>query len=245
MIRLVKTLIVRLSLRTTCFGCSLLSLVGSILVSFSVNLYMLSGSLALMGTGLGVYYIRAKSIVAQSFDASKRSLGISIGVTGTALGAAILPIIYKFLMDRFTIKQVSLIISGIVSHLFIAAVLITNPKAGNKPIRSQSLGLESIRKVYNAPVVIYQLGLFLLLSGKRSQFPFFIPFAESIGLVGYEPAMILTIMSIADLIFRPIGGAISGTKFVRKYGQSLFVATFVGAIGMMNILARVQTLFYI
>ena len=87
-------------------------------------------------------------------------------------------------------------------------------------------------------MILYMLGLFLIFSGKISQFPYFVPFSESIGLTDYEPASILVIMNIVDIIGRPIGGYISGTAFVRKHSQSLFVGIFIGALGIMDLLSR-------
>lgn len=91
--------------------------------------------------------------------------------------------------------------------------------------------------IFTIPLISYMLGMFLLQTGKQSQFPFYTPFAQSIGLTGYEPATILMIMNILDIVFRPIGGYVSGTNFVRKHGQSLFLSFFIACIGMMNLLA--------
>jgi hypothetical protein len=41
-----------------------------------------------------------------------------------------------------------------------------------------------------------------------------------------------------DIFGRPLGGVISSTDFVLKYGQSVFCAVFIGSIGLMNIFAR-------
>ena len=160
--------------------------------------------------------------------------------TGTAFGGAIFPLFYTFLMNRYTINQVSFIVAGTVAHLFIAAVLVKEPIVASKAgLKIPSFGAENLRKIYTLPVIIYMSGIFLLLSGKRSQFPFFIPFAEDVGLTDYQPASILIIMNVADLIFRTIGGALSSTKTVRRYGQSIFVAIFVGAIGIMNLMSPI------
>ena len=108
-----------------------------------------------------------------------------------------------------------------------------NEKSENEESKNASLS-----EIYTLPVTTYMLGLFLIHSGKQSQFPFFTPFSKSLGLTGYEPAMILTMMNITDIVFRPLGGYFSGFEIVRKYGQSLFLSVFIGAIALMNLISQ-------
>jgi len=98
-----------------------------------------------------------------------------------------------------------------LAHLFIAALLMQQPVSPADP-KTNSAKLSSESSIYTFPLIAFLVGMFLLQCGKQSQFPFYVPFSESIGLVGYEPASILLIMNILDIIFRPIGGYLSSTK---------------------------------
>ena len=102
-------------------------------------------------------------------------------------------------------------------NLIIAALLMQDPvkTVSNGKVQKFDVDVEEKfenkleKKIFDMPVVLFCIGSFLLQSGKQSQFPFFTPFAQSIGLKNYEPASILTIMNILDIIFRPIGGMLS------------------------------------
>ena len=79
--------------------------------------------------------------------------------------------------------------------MFIAALILkehTSLLSKNDDSRKP----DSLKEVFTLPMTLFIIGLFLTLSGKMSQFPYFAPFAESIGLSGYEPANVLVTMSI-------------------------------------------------
>ena len=147
-----------------------------------------------------------------------------------------MPIVFRYLADFYTINQVSLILTGLIANLLIASLLFeekqkTKSKNGTY-VKEKS---KKFIEILTLPLFIYLCAHFLINCGKYAQYPYFTPFAISIGLTGYEPAMILVILNVGDILTRSLGGWLAGRKIVLKYGQSVFVAFFLFMTGMMNL----------
>jgi hypothetical protein len=120
--------------------------------------------ISLLGLGNGCYRIRGTSVVSNCFQPENRSLALSIATTGTPLGAATMPILWRFLLYHFTISQIFLILAGILSHLFIAALLmIDTPKKNNKTCNN----VNDDESVFSPSLILYMIGFFFLQSGKQ------------------------------------------------------------------------------
>ena len=123
--------------------------------------------------------------------------------------------VLKRFTDNYSVSQVIFLLSGMMLNLTIAALLMQDvTQSGKEDKNEEKSEKRREREIFTVPVILFCVGSFLLQSGKQSQFPFFTPFAQSIGLKNYEPASILTIMNILDIIFRPIGGVLSRKVFL-------------------------------
>jgi len=72
-------------------------------------------------------------------------------------------------------------------------------------------------KFRNVNFLLYSSAIAFVISGKFMVNPFIKDYAEvNIGLNHYQPAMILSICSGIDIFFRPLGGILCSTKFVRE-----------------------------
>ena len=122
--------------------------------------------------------------------------------------------VLKRFKDNYSVSQVIFLLSGMMLNLIVAALLMQDvTQSGNEDKNEEKSEKRREREIFTVPVILFCVGSFMLQSGKQSQFPFFTPFAQSIGLKNYEPASILTIMNILDIIFRPIGGVLSRKGF--------------------------------
>lgn len=92
--------------------------------SFVRNIHGLAVSIGFMGLGSGCLRIRSVAVASQLFSAEKRSLALSFATIGTPLGAALLPLLWRYLLDNFTIYQVTFLLAAMISHLFIASLLM-------------------------------------------------------------------------------------------------------------------------
>jgi len=227
---------VRFPVRKTMLVASCISFVGGVCCSMADNLYLLILSVGCVGFGLGLCRVRSISIASQGFSADKRALALAVGFMGTPIGSALLPILWRFLLNRFTVKQVLLIMSGLLAQIFIAALL---PRETTTKVDKAKSTPDDWRSIYTFPMVLFMTGMFFTFSGKLCQFPYIVPFSESIGLTDYQPATILFTMNIIDIFGRPLGGFVSSTSVIRRRGQSLFLASFIGALALMNLLSGV------
>jgi predicted MFS family arabinose efflux permease len=107
-----------------------------------------------------------------------------------------------------------LILAGMLLNLFIAALCLKE-KSQTKEEKKNSEP-DSIREIFNLPVILYCIAMLLNFSGKTAQFPFFVPYAESIGLSGYEPATIVLLINVVDIFSRPVGGQLGSSKAVQE-----------------------------
>ena len=107
-----------------------------------------------------------------------------------------------------------LILAGMLLNLFIAALCLKEKHQSKEEKKNSEP--DSIREIFSFSVILYCIAMLLNFSGKTAQFPFFVPFAESIGLSGYEPATIVLLINVVDIFARPIGGQIASFKFVQE-----------------------------
>ena len=123
-----------------------LSLTAGVLASMTRNIYLLATTVGLIGVGLGFFRVRSLSIACQQFSAEQRSLALSIGLAGTPMGSSTLPVLWRFLLDRFTVHQVMLILSGLLGQMFIAALLFKEPTSITKSTKSNGFLLKVISR---------------------------------------------------------------------------------------------------
>merc|ERR1712227_354307 len=153
------------------------------------DLWSLAGAIAIIGFGLGLFRVRSISIASQYFSAEKRAMALGFALVGTPLGSAILPALWRFLLYNYTVKQTLLIMTGLLLNMLIAALLLQEPQVEKEEKKKNEP--DHWKQIYSFPMILFQCSMFLTFTGKLSQFPFLVPFAESIGLTDYEPATIL------------------------------------------------------
>ena len=118
-----------------------------------------------------------------------------------------------------------LILAGMLLNLFIAALCLKE-KSQTKEEKKNSEP-DSIRGIFNLPVILYCIAMLLNFSGKTAQFPFFVPYAESIGLTGYEPATIVLLINVVDIFSRPVGGQLGSSKAIQEWIQKKNISKFL------------------
>jgi len=209
--------------------CSALSTLSLLTSAFVPNIYLLAVTYGLASLALGVMFTMVIGFAAAGFSPEIRSLAISIGVIGTAVGSSTMPIVIQLLFDKYTVRQSMFIISGVYAHTFIGVALTPEVR---KTKKKSNVKLTSIM---NPSIVIYVIALVFTQIGKQSQFPYFVPLANQVGVEGYDAASILFWMGMLDIPCRVAGGYFSSLGFVRKMGQSVFVGIMVLCIGILNL----------
>ena len=75
-------------------------------------------------------------------------------------------------------------------------------------------------KIYHLPMACNFVGILMIAAGNGAFFPFVSPLAESVGLTGYQPAIIISVLNLTDLSCRLIGGWLARYS-VRKNKQTI------------------------
>ena len=108
-----------------------------------------------------------------------------------------------------------------------------------KNLKMELIFLLIIFNFRNPNFLLYSTSIAFVISGKFMVNPFIKDYAvKNIGLDKYQPAMILSICSGIDIIFRPLGGKLCSTKFVReKLGTFETFSIAVLGLGSCNLFA--------
>ena len=84
------------------FLASVISFIGAITSYLAKTLTTLSVGIAILGFSLGIFRVRSISILSQNVTAEKRALAISIGMVGTPVGASAMPLLWRFILYRYS-----------------------------------------------------------------------------------------------------------------------------------------------
>ncbi|CBY13586.1 unnamed protein product [Oikopleura dioica] len=217
------------------FASSIIAFLGAFTAYLAKTLTTLAIGIGILGFALGIFRVRSISILSQNVTGGKRAFAISLGMVGTAVGATVLPLLWRFILYRYSTGQTMLILAGMLLNLFIATLCLKE-RSQTKEEKKNSEP-DSIIEIFRLPVVLYCIAMLLNFSGKTAQFPFFVPFAESIGLSGYEPATIVLLINVVDIFSRPVGGQLGSSKYVQKIGGSILPIIFFILMALMNALA--------
>ncbi|XP_076805280.1 monocarboxylate transporter 14-like isoform X2 [Clavelina lepadiformis] len=113
------------------WGCRTSNMLGAALVTLGLFLCSQAKSLPEIfvyygifgGIGLGLCYVPAVISLTQYFK-NKRGLAIGIASSGVGVGAFIFPIFIEALQVRYTWRGAMLILSGVIAHEFVSAMVI-------------------------------------------------------------------------------------------------------------------------
>lgn len=177
----------------------------------------------MVGLGFSFVILVGSATVSRFFKA-KRPQAIAFAMTGVPLMSIMFPIIYEFLYNHFSLFGAMIIMGGIQLNVIVGGTFFRpinlasdhNAAAAQKGL-FKKLGAAFARLLKNPNFLLYSSSIAFVISGKFMVNPFIKDYAvKNIGLDKYQPAMILSICSGIDIFFRPLGGKLCSTKFVRE-----------------------------
>ncbi|XP_024132159.1 monocarboxylate transporter 13 [Oryzias melastigma] len=215
---------------------------GMLLASLDLSLPWLYFSMGILeGLGLSFSWVSAMSMVNHYF-ARWRPIAYAITSSGECVFAFIFSPFFKWLIEMYTWRGALLIIGGLQLNLCVCGALM-RPLDTQSPLESKD-GLETDADVLQPKErVIFQFSLlrkpelllyilFAIFAAVGFYIPtlFLVPFANSLGIDKYWPALILSVLAVADLAGRLFSGWLANMRFFRNLQQLTFVATLLGVV---------------
>ncbi|XP_076806973.1 monocarboxylate transporter 13-like isoform X1 [Clavelina lepadiformis] len=140
------------------WGCRTSNMLGAALVTLGLFLCSQAKSLPEIfvyygifgGTGFGLCYVPAVISLTQYFQ-NKRSLAIGIASSGVGVGSFVFPIFIEALQVRYTWRGAMLILSGVIAHEFVSAMVIFPVERKKGKGTQGRKGFSALRKLTRHP----------------------------------------------------------------------------------------------
>ncbi|XP_049434383.1 monocarboxylate transporter 13 [Epinephelus fuscoguttatus] len=241
---LASALTLRFSQRVVIIVGGLLSATGMLMASLDLGLpclYLTMG--ILQGTGICFAWIPANSMVSHYF-VRWRPIAYAIASSGECVFAVLFSPFFQWLIERYGWQGSLLIIGGLQLNLCVCGALMRPLPTVQSPIQETKDNLEG-----NAAVlppkrkIIFQFSLmrkpellfyilFAIFAAAGFFIPplFLVPFANSLGMDQYWPALILSVLASADLVGRLLCGWIANMRLLRNLQLLTMVATLLGVV---------------
>lgn len=173
-----------------------------------------------------------------------RPIAFAIASSGECVFAVIFSPFFKWLIDTYSWRGALLIIGGLQLNLCVCGALMRPLKKTTRPAQDTKDSLEgdattllAKRRTFfqcflmRKPEFFLYI-LFAIFSAAGFFIPplFLVPFASSLGMDKYWPAMILSVLASADLAGRLICGWIANMRLVRNLQLLTMVATLLGVV---------------
>jgi len=177
----------------------------------------------MVGLGFSFVILVGSATVSRYFK-KKRPQAIAFAMTGVPLMSMMFPPLYELLYNNFSMFGAMMIIGAMQLNVCVGGAVFRpinlasdkNANAAGKSLFGK-LGNAFKRLLKNPNFLLYSTSIACVISGKFMVNPFIKDYAtKNIGLEKYQPAMILSICSGIDIFFRPLGGKLCSTKFVRE-----------------------------
>uniref|UniRef100_A0A8C7YJT4 Monocarboxylate transporter 13 n=1 Tax=Oryzias sinensis TaxID=183150 RepID=A0A8C7YJT4_9TELE len=228
-----------LSQRVVIMVGGLLCTFGMLLASLDLSLPWLYFSMGILeGIGLSFSWVSAMSVVNHYF-ARWRPIAYAITSSGECVFAFIFSPFFQWLIEMYTWRGALLIIGGLQLNLCVCGALMrpldsTESTDGLetdadsfKPKKRAIFQLSLLRK---PELLLYILFAIFAAVGFYVPTLFLVPFANSLGIDKYWPALILSVLAIADLAGRLFSGWLANMRFFRNLQQLTFVASLLGVV---------------
>jgi len=88
------------------FASSIIAFLGAFTAYLAKTLTTLAIGIGILGFALGIFRVRSISILSQNVTGGKRAFAISLGMVGTAVGATVLPLLWRFILYRYSTGNV-------------------------------------------------------------------------------------------------------------------------------------------
>ncbi|XP_068167694.1 monocarboxylate transporter 13 [Antennarius striatus] len=203
------------------------------------------------GMGVSFSWTGACSMVSGYFD---RRLPIAYGIltTGEPFGSLLLSFLFQWLLEMYGWQGTLLIIGGLQLNVCVCGALMRPREMVQKMLQENADGQENNptvlpqkRKIHFQFSMIkyppfFLFILFAVFAGAGILIPptFIVPFARSLGADSYWPALILSVMSFADLVGRLFCGWISNLRLVRTLQLFPMVVTLQGIMLVLLPISR-------
>lgn len=173
-----------------------------------------------------------------------RPIAFAIASSGECVFAVMFSPFFKWLIDTYSWRGALLIIGGLQLNLCVCGALMRPLKKTTRPAQDTKDSLEgdattllAKRRTFfqcflmRKPEFFLYI-LFAIFSAAGFFIPplFLVPFASSLGMDKYWPAMILSVLASADLAGRLICGWIANMRLVRNLQLLTMVATLLGVV---------------
>uniref|UniRef100_UPI0037E8C57E monocarboxylate transporter 13 n=1 Tax=Semicossyphus pulcher TaxID=241346 RepID=UPI0037E8C57E len=240
---LASVLTLQFSQRVVIIVGGLLAASGMLLASLDLSLpwlYLTMG--ILQGLGISFAWIPANSMVSHYF-VRWRPIVYAIASSGECVFAVMFSPFFQWLIEMYTWQGSLLIIGGLQLNLCVCGALM-RPLEVQSSLQETKDGLES-NAVAPPPKkkVLFQCSLmrkpelllyilFAIFAAACFFIPplFLVPFAHSLGMDEYWPALILSALASADLAGRLICGWIANMKLWRNLQLLTMVVTLLGVV---------------
>uniref|UniRef100_H2ZDF5 Major facilitator superfamily (MFS) profile domain-containing protein n=1 Tax=Ciona savignyi TaxID=51511 RepID=H2ZDF5_CIOSA len=205
-----------------------LACIGMVMCAVSPSIYLMYVGSIIAGIGCGAAFISATAHAALYFS-SLMALANGLILTGSPLGATVVPYLNQYLLTVYSWRGSLLVLAGLglniamFGSLIRPITLLKDNVTSNKtsePVKKQGQCILLFKKYWF-------LGLFLLFNILFSLCGFvpgvyIVPYAESKGFSKADSALFLSLISLGDIVCRPLSGLlISKVDVFKKHILSL------------------------
>ncbi|XP_060894457.1 monocarboxylate transporter 7 [Labrus mixtus] len=238
---LASALTLQFSQRVVIIVGGLLASSGMLLASLDLSLpwlYLTMG--ILQGLGISFSWIPANSMVSHYF-VRWRPIAYAIASSGECVFAVMFSPFFQWLIEMYTWQGSLLIIGGLQLNLCVCGSLMRPLDAVQRSPREtldgDAAALPQRRTFFfkcslmrKPEFFLYILFAIFAAAGFFIPPLFLVPFAQSLGMDKYWPALILSTLSLADLAGRLICGWIANMRLLRNLQLLTMVVTLLGVV---------------
>lgn len=196
--------------------------------------------LSFPGLGISFSWIPANSMVSHYFE-RWRPIAYAIASSGESVFAVLFSPIFQWLIEMYSWQSTLLIIGGLQLNLCVCGALMRPLETIQKSLQETKDIVDDVfpqkRKVIfqwslmrKPELVLYILFAIFAAAGFFIPPLFLVPFASSLGIDKYWPAMILSVLALTDLAGRLVCGWIANMRLLRNLQLLTMVVTLDGVV---------------
>ncbi|XP_041644191.1 monocarboxylate transporter 13 [Cheilinus undulatus] len=241
---LASALTLQFSQRVVIIVGGLLASSGMLLASLDLSLPWLYLTMGLLqGLGISFSWIPANSMVSHYF-VRWRPIAYAIASSGECVFAMVFSPFFQWLIEMYTWQGSLLIIGGLQLNLCVCGALMrplqtvkSPPQETKDELEGDAAALPPKRTFFfqcslmrKPEFFLYILFAIFAAAGFFIPPLFLVPFAHSLGIDKYWPALILSTLALADLAGRLICGWIANMRLLRNLQLLTMVVTLLGVV---------------
>uniref|UniRef100_A0A665WFQ0 Monocarboxylate transporter 13 n=1 Tax=Echeneis naucrates TaxID=173247 RepID=A0A665WFQ0_ECHNA len=235
-----SALTLQLSQRVVIIVGGLLTASGMLLASLDLSLPWLYLTMGIMqGTGISFSWIPANSMVSHYF-VRWRPIAYAIASSGECVFAMMFSPFFQWLIETYSWQGALLIIGGLQLNLCVCGALMrpleTNQHSVQKAKDHLEVNPPKRKAIFQCALLrkpeLFLYILFAIFAAAGFYIPplFLVPFAHSVGMDKYWPALILSVLALADLVGRLICGWVANMRILRNLQLLTMVVTLLGVV---------------